>query len=176
MTSSTLALSMPFPVKVDQFEGGASNQMPMQGGHGMMGGPMGGGMMGCSMHKNMGEMLALMKDVLQVQEALLKGVSGAEKDAVQAKLATMRTTLDSLQAQSMQCPMMQHMQHGNRGAAGSTSASQTTDPICGMAVNPNQAKAAGLTIEYEGKTYYFCSAACKQQFAKDPKRYSSTHP
>jgi YHS domain-containing protein len=111
-------------------------------------------------------------------------VSAADKDAMQAKLATMRTTLDSLQAQSMQCPMMQHMQHGQHpaaghaahGAAASPKAGEALDPICGMAVDPAQAKTAGLTFEYEGKTYYFCSDACKQQFAKDPKRYSSARP
>lgn len=154
----------------------AGHQMPMQGGHGMMGGHMGGGMMGCSMHKNMGEMMALVKDVMLVQDAILKGVSGADKEAVQAKLATMLKTLDNLQAQPMSCPMMQHMQHGKPGAARGTSTGGATDPICGMAVDPAQAKAAGLTVEYEGKTYYFCSTGCKEQFTKDPKRYSSARP
>jgi len=36
MTSSTLALSMPFPVKVDQFEGGASMSRPLQGDQGRL--------------------------------------------------------------------------------------------------------------------------------------------
>lgn len=35
------------------------------------------------------------------------------------------------------------------------------DPVCGMQVDEQQA--AGTT-EYQGKTYYFCSPACKQQF------------
>jgi YHS domain-containing protein len=162
----------------------AGHQMPMQGGHGMMGGHMGGMMMNCSMHKNMGDVMALMKDIMLVQSAILKGVSAAEKDAVQAKLATMLTTLDGLQGQPMSCPMMQHMQHGNHpargpaahGADGSASTGETKDPICGMAVDPEQAKTAGLTIEYQGKTYYFCSDACKQQFSKDPKRYTAAQP
>ena len=34
------------------------------------------------------------------------------------------------------------------------------DVVCGMQVDP--AKAAGMS-EYRGKTYYFCSAACKAQ-------------
>ena len=145
----------------------------------MKGGHRGGGMMGCPMHKHTGEMMALLKDVLLVQDAILKGVSGAEKDAMQAKLATMLKTLDSLQAQPMPCPMMQHGrhgQHGKHGAGGSTRTGETVDPICGMTVDPAQAKAAGLTVEYEGKTYAFCCLACKETFAKDPKRYSSARP
>jgi YHS domain-containing protein len=39
-----------------------------------------------------------------------------------------------------------------------------TDPICGMAVVPKEARAAGLVSERGGKTYYFCNEACKKQF------------
>ena len=39
------------------------------------------------------------------------------------------------------------------------------DPVCGMQVDPQ--KAAG-TSEYQGKTYYFCSPACKERFDADP--------
>ena len=42
------------------------------------------------------------------------------------------------------------------------------DPVCGMDVDPRQA--AG-TSEYQGKTYYFCSAGCKRSFDKEPERY-----
>jgi Cu+-exporting ATPase len=31
-------------------------------------------------------------------------------------------------------------------------------------------QAAG-TSEYQGTTYYFCSAGCKRQFDKDPEQY-----
>ncbi|HEX2863850.1 MAG TPA: YHS domain-containing protein [Deinococcales bacterium] len=43
-----------------------------------------------------------------------------------------------------------------------------TDPVCGMSVDP--AEAAGQS-EYQGQTYYFCSAGCKQAFDADPHRY-----
>jgi Cu+-exporting ATPase len=43
------------------------------------------------------------------------------------------------------------------------------DPVCGMQVDP--AKTAGSS-EYNGKTYYFCSASCKQKFDRDPKQYA----
>jgi Cu+-exporting ATPase len=38
-----------------------------------------------------------------------------------------------------------------------------------MEVNPEQA--AGKS-EYQGQTYYFCSPSCKQQFDREPQRYS----
>lgn len=43
------------------------------------------------------------------------------------------------------------------------------DPVCGMQVDP--AKTAGSS-EYNGKTYDFCSASCKQKFDRDPKQYA----
>ena len=44
------------------------------------------------------------------------------------------------------------------------------DPICGMQVN--EASAAAKT-EYGGKTYYFCSPACKATFEKNPEKYAA---
>ncbi len=51
---------------------------------------------------------------------------------------------------------------------------ESTDPICGMEVDP--AEAAG-TSEYQGRTYYFCSIRCKQTFDRDPGAHvqSGTH-
>jgi YHS domain-containing protein len=42
------------------------------------------------------------------------------------------------------------------------------DPVCGMTVTKEGA--AGSTT-YQGKTYYFCSKACKDNFSKDPQKY-----
>jgi YHS domain-containing protein len=42
------------------------------------------------------------------------------------------------------------------------------DPVCGMEVDP---KTAAVKSEYQGQTYYFCCAGCKQDFDKDPARY-----
>ncbi len=44
----------------------------------------------------------------------------------------------------------------------------TKDPVCGMDVNENQAKAKA---DYEGRTFYFCSEHCKQKFEKTPQQY-----
>ncbi|MGO9644286.1 MAG: YHS domain-containing protein [Candidatus Bathyarchaeia archaeon] len=43
-----------------------------------------------------------------------------------------------------------------------------TDPICNMNVSENQAK---YTSVWSDKKYYFCSAACKQEFDKNPTKH-----
>jgi YHS domain-containing protein len=43
------------------------------------------------------------------------------------------------------------------------------DPVCGIKVT--EGHAAGRS-EYQGRLYFFCSLACKQQFAQDPQHYS----
>ena len=47
----------------------------------------------------------------------------------------------------------------------------TTDPVCGMRVEPE--RAAG-TAAHEGKTYYFCSSRCKSAFEGDRAKYVGT--
>ena len=42
------------------------------------------------------------------------------------------------------------------------------DPVCGMQV---ETEGAQLTLEHEGKTYYFCSRGCLLEFKDDPERY-----
>jgi Cu+-exporting ATPase len=43
------------------------------------------------------------------------------------------------------------------------------DVVCGMQVDPE--KAAG-TSQHAGKTYYFCSNACKAKFDANPAQYA----
>ena len=43
------------------------------------------------------------------------------------------------------------------------------DPVCGMQVD--EGSAAGSS-EHGGRTYYFCSAGCKEKFDEDPQRYA----
>ena len=47
---------------------------------------------------------------------------------------------------------------------------QLVDPVCGMTVT--REGAAG-SVTYQGKTYYFCSTACKTNFEKNPQKYLS---
>ncbi len=43
------------------------------------------------------------------------------------------------------------------------------DPICKMKVDEKKAK---FKSEHQGKMYYFCSAQCKKEFDKNPKKYA----
>lgn len=43
-----------------------------------------------------------------------------------------------------------------------------TDPVCKMEISEKDAEA---TAEYKGKTYYFCSEACKEAFVEHPDRF-----
>ncbi len=43
------------------------------------------------------------------------------------------------------------------------------DPVCGMQVEESIAPAQA---EYEGRTYYFCSEACRAMFERNPGRYA----
>jgi YHS domain-containing protein len=51
------------------------------------------------------------------------------------------------------------------------------DPVCGLRLAGGEdAKGLGdeaaYQSEYEGVTYYFCSARCKDLFDQDPERHS----
>ena len=43
------------------------------------------------------------------------------------------------------------------------------DVVCGMQVEPSKAAATSV---YDGKTYYFCSKACKIRFDANPAQYA----
>jgi RND family efflux transporter MFP subunit len=45
------------------------------------------------------------------------------------------------------------------------------DPVCGAGVAVRKAEKTGRISIYQGKTYYFSSLECKQQFDKNPNRY-----
>jgi len=47
-------------------------------------------------------------------------------------------------------------------------AAHQTDPVCGMTVSADR---SGKPLEYDGATYYFCSAGCRRAFEKDPAAY-----
>ena len=43
------------------------------------------------------------------------------------------------------------------------------DPVCGMSVDPERPAAS---FEHGGRTYFFCSAGCRDRFRSDPDRYA----
>jgi P-type Cu+ transporter len=48
---------------------------------------------------------------------------------------------------------------------------QATDPVCGMTVDPEAARAKGLVAEHNGVTYYFCGKGFMLEFRDDPDKY-----
>ncbi|MDR7617597.1 MAG: YHS domain-containing protein, partial [Armatimonadota bacterium] len=58
---------------------------------------------------------------------------------------------------------------GTATGEGEAMAERVKDPVCGMEVDPERAAARS---EYEGKTYYFCSAHCKASFDREPEKYA----
>ena len=48
------------------------------------------------------------------------------------------------------------------------------DPVCGQDIDPERAEA---TSESQGERFFFCCEECKQEFDRDPARYTrAPHP
>lgn len=45
------------------------------------------------------------------------------------------------------------------------------DPVCGMTVTVEDARARDLHLQHEGVDYWFCGKGCKLDFGEDPGRY-----
>jgi RND family efflux transporter MFP subunit len=45
------------------------------------------------------------------------------------------------------------------------------DPVCGMNIDEDSARAAGNYLEYRGQTYFFCDPKDREDFRKEPERY-----
>jgi YHS domain-containing protein len=61
-----------------------------------------------------------------------------------------------------------------RDAAGKQHVAATIlDPVCDMIVDVEEQRGRGLTSDYAGKTYAFCSSGCKRSFDEDPARHSA---
>ena len=63
-----------------------------------------------------------------------------------------------------------HPVHDHAGAAAlqAGSAHLAKDPVCGMDVDPHTAK---HRADHSGRTYYFCSARCRERFVADPAKF-----
>ncbi len=48
---------------------------------------------------------------------------------------------------------------------------RAVDPVCGMAVEPESARARNLLSRYSDVDYSFCGKGCKLEFDEDPTRY-----
>jgi membrane fusion protein, copper/silver efflux system len=45
------------------------------------------------------------------------------------------------------------------------------DPVCGMNIDEERARADGNFLEYKGRTYFFCDSNDREEFRKGPERY-----
>jgi len=50
------------------------------------------------------------------------------------------------------------------------------DPVCGMAPDPDTARAKGNVVTRNGRDVFFCSAGCKAKFEADPLKYLGNDP
>ena len=50
------------------------------------------------------------------------------------------------------------------------------DPVCGMKTSYSEAKASNLILKKDGKEYYFCNLKHKEEFIKNPEKFSKGIP
>ena len=48
---------------------------------------------------------------------------------------------------------------------------QVKDPVCGMTIDSTK---SATQAQYQGKTYFFCSAQCRRMFDTAPERYADS--
>ena len=64
-----------------------------------------------------------------------------------------------------------HDQAGDHDHHDEDAAASAIDPVCGMTVEPDAARARGLHSAFEGRDFYFCGKGCKLEFDDDPQKY-----
>ena len=47
----------------------------------------------------------------------------------------------------------------------------TQDPVCGMTVDVERARANGLTLSHDGHEYAFCGKGCMLECRDSPEKY-----
>jgi YHS domain-containing protein len=72
---------------------------------------------------------------------------------------------------SVHGPSEEHAHDHEDDHGWSASPSQAIDPVCGMTVDAEAARAKGLHASYQGADYFFCGKGCKLDFDEDPERY-----
>lgn len=61
--------------------------------------------------------------------------------------------------------------HAAAGAGAASAVASAIDPVCGMTVEPEAARAKGLHLFHGGTDYFFCGKGCKLEFGDDPARF-----
>src|SRR5579864_4647196 len=77
---------------------------------------------------------------------------------------------EMLQSERQEAAGGQHArdQHPHEAHAHAAPDAGAVDPVCGMTVDPH---ATAHRYSHHGRTYYFCSAGCREKFAADPAKY-----
>ena len=63
-----------------------------------------------------------------------------------------------------------HAEHHHDGAD-DAGPGQAVDPVCGMTVDQEAARAKGLHSSHQGRDFFFCGKGCKLEFDDDPEHY-----
>jgi Cu(I)/Ag(I) efflux system membrane fusion protein len=77
-----------------------------------------------------------------------------------------------LRAAALGAPLAPAAAPAGAGAAAPAPAGTARDPVCHMAVDEAQARAAGRVAEHAGRTHFFCSDGCRARFAAGPERFT----
>ena len=103
--------------------------------------------------------VAILAELVQLRAAGELGVrSGKGIDASSAAKSASRRGKRTSSGSAEQTP-----------AASAQAPAEATDPVCGMTVATGK---AGRPLEFEGVTYYFCSAGCRSEFESNPDSYA----
>ena len=62
--------------------------------------------------------------------------------------------------------------HGDDASGASLPPDEAKDPVCGMTVKTAGAKSS----VYQGRSYFFCSSACRDKFEASPAQYATAAP
>jgi RND family efflux transporter MFP subunit len=99
---------------------------------------------------------------------IVKGLTEGERVVISGNFLIDSESRIRTAAAGMQAAMHGQHAHGHHAPAHEHLGQRAQDPVCLMEVDAGKAKAAGLSSEYGGKTYYFCMAECKQKFDRNP--------
>ncbi len=74
---------------------------------------------------------------------------------------------------SVHGPEVEHDHHDHHEDDEAHAHDQATvvDPVCGMTVEPDAARAKGPHSSYRGSDFFFCGKGCKLEFDDDPEHY-----
>lgn len=72
---------------------------------------------------------------------------------------------------SVHGPATDHDHDEHHHEAEASAGGRAIDPVCGMTVDPETARAKDLHTAYKGTDYFFCGKGCKLEFGDDPERY-----